>query len=259
MKIIIKETAFLFLLFQCCIIGFAQKKQSQIIKVSAKPIPIEIETSKTAVIVIDMQNDFGSKGGMFERAGIDISSIQSAVVPISMVLSYARKSGIQVIYLKVAIKSDMSDLGDYGSPYRNDLMRVGVGDTVHAPDGSFSRIQIRDTWNTEILDQLKPDVNDIVLYKSRFSGFYKTELDSVLKKLNIKYLIVTGCTTSVCVESTVRDAVFRNYSPIVLEDCTAEPIGEKLLRTNKEASLLLMQSVFGWVSSSDEFLKAFPH
>ncbi len=172
-------------------------------------------------------------------------------------LLFARKSGIQVIYLKVAIKADMSDLGEYGSPYTNDLMRVGLGDTVRAPDGSISRIQIRDTWNTDIVDRLKPMSNDIVLYKSRFSGFYKTELDSVLKRLNIRYLIVTGCTTSVCVESTVRDAIFRDYSPIVLEDCTAEPIGEKLPRTNQEASILLMQSVFGWVSSSKEFLKAF--
>ncbi len=196
---------------------------------------------------------------MFERAGVDISSIQKAVVPISNVLSFARKSGIQVIYLKVAIKADMSDLGEYGSPYTNDLVRVGLGDTVRAPDGSVSRIQIRDTWNTDILDQLKPKANDIVLYKSRFSGFYKTELDSVLKKLNIRYLIVTGCTTSVCVESTVRDAIFRDYSPIVLEDCTAEPIGEKLPRTNQEASILLMQSIFGWVSSSNEFIKAITH
>ena len=248
MKIIFAPITTIILLFS----GFVYAQNDHIISkkilFSAKPGPITIETSKAAIIVVDMQNDFGSKGGMFQRAGVDISSIQKTVTPISKVLAVARKSGIQIIYLKVAIQPDLSDLGDDGSPYRSDLLHVGAGDTITAPNGSKSRIQIRDTWNTDIVDELKPQINDIVIYKSRFSGFYKTELDSILKKMNIKYLIVTGCTTSVCVESTVRDATFRNYSPVVLQDCTAEPIGEKLTRTNKEASLLIIQTVLGWVS-----------
>jgi ureidoacrylate peracid hydrolase len=68
---------------------------------------------------------------------------------------------------------------------------------------------------------------------------------------------MVGCTTSVCVESTVRDAMFRDYSSIVLEDCTAEPIGVDLPRSNKEASLLVIQEgQFGWISNSKEFIKA---
>ena len=257
MKIIFTSIAAIFLLFS----GFVYAQNDHIISekilFSAKPGPITIETSKTAIIVVDMQNDFGSKGGMFQRAGVDISSIQKTVTPISKVLAIARKSGIQIIYLKVAIQPDLSDLGDDGSPYRNDLLHMGVGDTITAPNGSKSRIQIRDTWNTDIVDELKPQKNDIIIYKSRFSGFYKTELDSILIKKNIKYLIVTGCTTSVCVESTIRDAVFRNYSPVVLQDCTAEPIGEKLIRNNKEASLFIIQTVLGWVSNSEDFINAF--
>jgi ureidoacrylate peracid hydrolase len=86
--------------------------------------------------------------------------------------------------------------------------------------------------------------------KHRYSGFFETELDDVLRGLGAKYLLVTGCTTSVCVESTVRDAAFRDYSCIVLEDCTAEPIGAGLSRTNHEASLLVVETLFGWISSS---------
>ena len=70
------------------------------------------------------------------------------------------------------------------------------------------------------------------------------------------HLLVTGCTTSVCVESTVRDAMFRDYSCIVLEECTAEPIGSGLSRTNKESSLLVIETLFGWVSSADAVLEA---
>jgi ureidoacrylate peracid hydrolase len=69
--------------------------------IEAKPQPITIEIPKTAVIVVDMQNDFGSKGGMFDRAGLDISMIQRAVVPTVNVLASARQHGIPIVYLKM--------------------------------------------------------------------------------------------------------------------------------------------------------------
>jgi len=133
---------------------------------------------------------------------------------------------------------------------------LGVGKTVRAPNGTESRILIRDTWNTDILSELKPRPDDVVLYKHRFSGFYQTDLDSILKNQGVKYLVVTGCTTSVCVESTVRDAMFRDYLCVLLADCMGEPIGYGLPRSNHEASLLVIQTLFGWVSDSNQFIKA---
>ena len=67
---------------------------------------------------------------------------------------------------------------------------------------------------------------------------------------------MTDCTTSVCVESTVRDATLRDYYCLVIEDCTAEPIGQGLPRTNHEASLLVIETLFGWVSDSDKLIMA---
>jgi ureidoacrylate peracid hydrolase len=90
----------------------------------------------------------------------------------------------------------------------------------------------------------------VVVSKHRFSGFFETELDEVLRGLGAKYLLVTGCTTSVCVEATVRDAMYRDYTCIVLEDCTAEPIEADLPRSNHDASLLTIQTLYGWTSSS---------
>ena len=130
-----------------------------------------------------------------------------------------------------------------------------VGEKVTAPDGKESRILVRDTWNTDILPELKPEAGDDVIYKTRFSGFYETDLDARLKKIGAKYLIVTGCTTSICVDSTVRDAMFRDYLCVMLADCMSEPIGQKLPRSNHEASLLTFE-VLGWVSDSDRFVKA---
>lgn len=234
----------------------AKRTPTRILTIDAKPEPIDIDAAKTAVIVVDMQNDFGSEGGMFQRAGTDISMIQAAVAPTAKVLAAARKEGIKAIYLKMAFKPDLSDAGSSDSVNLvRHLKFMKVGTKVKSPTGKDSRILIRDTWNTDILSELTPKPEDTVLYKHRFSGFYQTELDSILKQMGIKYLIFTGCTTSICVESTIRDAMFRDYLPVLLADCTGEPIGYGLPRSNHEASLLTIQVLFGWVSNSSDFIK----
>jgi nicotinamidase-related amidase len=163
----------------------------RIATIEARPQAVSLDTSACAVLVIDMQNDFGSKGGMFARAGIDISMIQRAVEPTCRVLATARRHAIPVIYLKMAFKPDLSDAGPTDSPNLIRHQLLGVGTEVPAPDGSTSRILVRDTWNTDIVDELAPAANDIVLYKHRFSGFFETELDSVLKRLGVRHLVVT--------------------------------------------------------------------
>jgi len=222
--------------------------------VEAKPEAVTLDVTRTALIVIDMQNDFGSKGGMFDLAGIDISGIKKAIAPTARALAAARDAGIKVIYLKMAYRPDLSDLGALDSVNRVRHLHMNVGKTVRAPDGRESRILIRDTWNTDIVSDLQPKAEDIVMYKTRFSGFYKTELDATLNRLAVRHLIITGCTTSICVESTVRDAMFRDYLPILLADCMSEPIGQGLARSNHEATLLSTEVLLGWVSSSDQFI-----
>ena len=233
-----------------------KSENSDVLILDAKPAPISIETSRTAVLVVDMQNDFGSKGGMFDRAGLDISLIQATVYPTSKAVRAARNARIPIVYLKMGFRPDLSDLGTVDSPNRTRHLHFGVGQKMSAPDGTEGRFLIRDTWNTDIIAELKPKTEDTIVYKHRFSGFFETELDEVLKSLGVKYLIITGCTTSVCVESTVRDAMFRDYSCVLLEDCMGEPIGNDLPRSNHEASLLTMQMLFGWVSNSEEFVKS---
>ena len=227
-----------------------------IVRIDAKPEMITIDTAKTAVVVVDMQNDFASKEGMLDRLGTNISMIQRAVPPTARVLAAGRKAGLRIVYLKMGFRADLSDMGAPDSPNWIGHQLAGVGTTVRAPNGAESRILIRDTWNTEIVNELKPEPADIVIYKHRFSGFYQTDLDATLKRLGVRYLIVTGCTTSICVESTIRDAMFRDYSPVLLADCTGEPIGCDLSRSNHEASLFLIEKRFGWVSTSEKFIKA---
>lgn len=234
-----------------------QNTNSRIIRIDSKPEAVAIDIKKTAVIVVDMQNDFGAKGGALDLAGIDISGIRQAIAPIAKVLASARHAGIKIVYLKMAFRPDLSDFGAPDTPNRLKHLPLNVGKSIHAPDGRESRILIRDTWNTDIVDELKPQANDFVIYKHRFSGFYQTDLDSTLKKLGIQHLIVTGCTTSVCVESTVRDAMFRDYSCVLLEDCMSQPTPPHgLPGSNHDASLVLAAFTFGWVSNSDQFMAA---
>jgi ureidoacrylate peracid hydrolase len=85
--------------------------------IEAKPDALTIDISKTAVIVVDMQNDFGAKGGMFDRAGLDLSVIQAAVGPTAKVIAGARKRGIPIIYVKEVLSPDLSDVGGVHSPH----------------------------------------------------------------------------------------------------------------------------------------------
>jgi ureidoacrylate peracid hydrolase len=234
----------------------AAEPTNEMVTLDAKPEPIAINPARSAVIVVDMENDFVAKGGMFDRAGVDVSGAQKAIGPTAKVLAAARQAGLKIVYLKMGYRTDLSDLGATDSVNRTRHLRFGVGQKIQAPDGRESRVLIRDTWDTDIVPELKPQANDIVIYKTRFSGFYQTDLDATLKKFGIKYLIVTGVTTSICVESTVRDAMFRDYLCVLLRDCMSEPIGHDLSRTNHEASLLNAEVLLGWVSDSEQFIKA---
>jgi ureidoacrylate peracid hydrolase len=218
----------------------------QTYQIKAVPAPVEIDPARTALIVIDMQNAFGSPGGMFDKAGIDITGIQKAVAPTRTAVEAARRAGIKVIWIKVGFQPDLSDLGAEDVPNGILLLHLGVKDGVLT----------RDQWGSDIVDELTPTDGEPVIWKTRFSAFYRTDLDELLRSYGVKHLIVTGCTTSICVESTIRDAFYRDYHCVLLEDCAAEPMGRNLSRSNHEATVLLVERIFGSVSSSTDFINA---
>jgi len=117
----------------------------RIVSVEATPAPLNVDLTKTAVLVIDMQNDFGSKGGMFDRAGIDLSAIQRAVGPTAQVIASARAVGVPIIYIKEGHRPDLSDIGSVGSPYWRMCQRLAVGKEGLAPDRRPSRIPVDTT------------------------------------------------------------------------------------------------------------------
>lgn len=112
----------------------AAEAESEMVTLDAKPEPIPIDPGRSAVIVIDMENDFAAKGGMFDRAGVDISGAQKAIPPTAKALAAARQAGLKIIYLKMGYRPDLSDLGTTDSVNRTRHLKFGVGQKIQAPE-----------------------------------------------------------------------------------------------------------------------------
>ncbi len=110
---------------------------------------------------------------------------------------------------------------------------------------------IRGTWGAEIVDYLKPQEEDLVVEKPRFSAFHGTNLDGILKTYGLKYLLFTGCATNVCVESSIRDAAHLGYFPVLISDATASN-GAPFLQAATEFNVKI---IFGWVATTENTLK----
>jgi ureidoacrylate peracid hydrolase len=236
------------------------RTQEQLVSIEARPEPVSFDLAKTAVVVVDMQNHFGTPGGTFHNVGVNVQPIRAIVPSIARVLAGAREAGLKVVYLRMPV------------PARPGHQVLDVGPVLGTPDirwaayldssiGGVRAAHVapppdRPTWNSDIIDGIQPREEDTVVTKKTFGGFHETDLHAVLQARGISNLVFTGCTTSICVETTLREACVRRYNCLALSDCVAEPIGMKYERTNSEATLHVIQTVLGWVTESDAFLQA---
>jgi ureidoacrylate peracid hydrolase len=222
---------------------------SKSVTIQAKPEPIEVELDKTAVIVVDMQNAFVSKGGMFDTFGWDISASEGVIENNRKILDAARKAGCKVVYLKMSYDPNYSNSGGPDSP--NWHRELGLVMMRRNPE-YWGRFVTKGSWDEEVCDELKPEPQDIIVRKQRYSGFAGTNLDIILKTYKVKYCVYTGVATNVCVESTLRDGFFLDYWPILVSD-GVNHAGPALTR---EATFWNVEALFGWVTTTDDFLKA---
>ncbi|HRD46261.1 MAG TPA: pyrimidine utilization protein B [Caulobacter sp.] len=220
------------------------------IMLPARPEPIPVEVSRTAVIVIDMQNAYASPGGYLDLAGFDISGAAKVIANTKAVLEVARTAGMPVIYFQNGWDADYVEAGGPGSP---NFHKSNALKTMRARPELQGKLLARGTWDYELVEELKPQPGDIVLHKTRYSGFFNSQLDSTLRSRNIRNIVVVGIATNVCVESTLRDGFFLEYFGIVLEDATHQAGPEFV----QQAALYNIEKFFGWVSSVADFKGAF--
>lgn len=214
------------------------------IQLAAEPEAISIEPGRSAVCVVDMQNWDVKPGGFFERTGIDTTHGQRVIEPIRNVLDAARSAGMTVVYLTNIIPRNRAMRPNADSPW------YWKGRQQYEDERGAC---IEGTWGAEIIEELTPADGDLVVRKSTYSGFVRTELDLHLRRKGVRHLILTGIGTPTCVEATARDAYFHEYWPIVLEDCC----GGILPETHVQA-LTAIKRRYGWVTSSAELLSRLP-
>ncbi|HTT33940.1 MAG TPA: isochorismatase family cysteine hydrolase [Methylomirabilota bacterium] len=217
-------------------------------KLEAKPGPLEIDLTKAALVVVDMQNAFAAKGGMLDIAGVDISDAPRVVQSIRSVLEEARRAHVLVVYVQMGYKPDLSNSGGPHSPNFHKELAMHLMTCRPELKG---KLLTEGTWDFAIVDELKPKPGDLVVLKTRYSGFAGTTLDSQLRTRGIRYLFFAGIATNVCVESTLRDAYFQDYWPILIAD-GAMPAGPAAMH---EATLFNVENFFGWTVKAQELLR----
>ena len=218
------------------------------VTLNTKPESIEIDLHRTAVIVVDMQNAFVSKGGMFDTFGWDISAARGVIDNNKKIIIGLRKAGCKIVFLKMSYEPDYSNSGGTSSP--NWHKELGLVMMRNNPK-YWGKFVTEGSWDEEICPELEVHPGDIILRKQRYSGFAGTNLDGILKTYNIKYCIYTGVATNVCVESTLRDGYFLDYWPILVSDAV-DNAGPDI---TQQATLWNVETLFGWVITSEELLK----
>lgn len=224
-----------------------QSPQAEVtVTLPARPEAIAFAPQETALIVVDMQNAYASQGGYLDLAGFDVSATAPVIANIKRAINAARAAGIKVIFFQNGWDNQYVEAGGQGSPnwHKSNALK-----TMRKRPELMGKLLAKGDWDYDLVDELQPQPGDIVIPKPRYSGFFNTQLDSLLRSYGIHHLVFTGIATNVCVESTLRDGFFLEYFGIVLADATHQA-GPQFAQ---QAALYNIETFFGWVSDVDSF------
>lgn len=219
------------------------------ISVPARPWPFEFDPASVALLCIDFQRDFMEPGGFGESLGNDVSTLRSAIEPTRAVLAAFRERGWTVIHTREGHRADLTDLFPAKRDRGNPSLRIG-------DDGPMGRLLVRGSAGHDIIPELAPIDGEVVLDKPGKGSFYATDLETILRARGIAQLIVTGVTTEVCVQTTVREANDRGFESLILADCTGSYFPE--FHASALDMFAAQGAIVGWVGTSHDLLDALP-
>ncbi|CDL57064.1 Predicted amidohydrolase RutB in novel pyrimidine catabolism pathway [Klebsiella pneumoniae] len=219
------------------------------ITLPARPESLTFAPQQSALIVVDMQNAYASQGGYLDLAGFDVSATRPVIDNINTAVAAARAAGMLIIWFQNGWDDQYVEAGGPGSPnyHKSNALK-----TMRQRPELQGKLLAKGGWDYQLVDELTPQEGDIVLPKPRYSGFFNTPLDSILRSRGIRHLVFTGIATNVCVESTLRDGFFLEYFGIVLEDATHQA-GPAFAQ---QAALFNIETFFGWISDVESFCHA---
>jgi nicotinamidase-related amidase len=215
----------------------------------ANPQNLVLDVARTGLVVVDMQNDFCSKGGWFAEKGADVSVPHRIVPALQKLLIAFRAAGAPVFWLNWGNRPDSADLPPSllhaGKPHGTG---PGYGDVL--PSGK-DPVLVRGSHGAAVIDTLKAEPSDIFVHKTRFDGFIDNEFDSILRNRNITTLAFAGINTDRCVFATLIHASFLGYDCILVEDAcaTSSPV------QCTEAVTFLVHLLYGFTATTGALIK----
>ena len=215
--------------------------------IPAEPYEFKFDPAHAGLLIIDMQRDFLEPGGFGEILGNDVAQLRRTIVPNRRLLEAWRAAGLFVTHTREGHKADLSDL----PPAKK---ARGRSKTCIGDPGPMGRILIRGEAGHDIIPELYPLADEPVFDKPGKGAFYATDLESILKHRGIRQLVVTGVTTEVCVNTTVREANDRGFDCLVLEDCVGSYFPE--FHASGLKMIKAQGGIFGWVGTSSDVIAA---
>ena len=218
------------------------------VKIHAAPQTLTIDLRRTAMIVIDMQNDFCAKDGWVDHLGVDYTPDRRPIGPLQRLLPALRKAGVPVIWVNWGNRPDLMNMPpNQLHLYKPAGQGIGLGDPL---PGSGAHVLEKDSWAAAVVDELEQNPQDIRVDKYRISGFWDTPLDSILRNLGTKTAMFAGVNTDQCVLHSLTDANFLGYGCILVEDCCATTSPDYCT----EATVFNVKKCFGFVTSSSQVM-----